>query len=299
VTGGAGFAGRQVVRLLRERGDEVAAPPREELDLLEADAVEAFVRELEPALVFHLAAQASVPASWRDPRTTLVENLDTTLNLLEAVRTGAPDAAVVIAGSGEVYGAPERLPVDESAPLQPRNPYAVSKAACDLLGAQYAEVHGLRVVRLRAFNQAGPGQSDEYVVGTLARQVAEAELRGGDEAVLQLGNLDSARDFTDVRDAARAQLAAAGAQPDAYNVCSGRAVKVSALVELLAAAAGVEVRVEIDESRLRADDVPEVRGSSERLRERTGWQPEIPLEQTVSDALDSWRERLGGRTAAG
>ena len=233
-----------------------------------------------------------MPYSWEHPRRTLRENAETTLNVLEAVRLEAPGAAVVIAGSGEVYGRPERLPMDESTPLRPRNPYAVSKAACDLLGGQYAEVHGLRVVRLRSFNQAGPDQSDLYVVGTLARQLAEAELAGGDEAVLKLGNLEAARDFTDVRDAARAQLAAAEAEPDAYNVCSGRAVKVRELVDMLAKAAKVEVRVEVDESRLRADDVPEVRGTAELLRERTGWQPEIPLEQTMADALQSWRERL-------
>jgi len=292
VTGGAGFAGRRVVELLRARGDEVGAPPREELELLDADAVRAWVRDARPDAVFHLAAQASVPYSWEHPRRTLRENAETTLNVLEAVRLEAPGAAMVFAGSGEVYGRPERLPMDESTPLRPRNPYAVSKATCDLLGGQYAEVHGLRVVRLRSFNQAGPDQSDLYVVGTLARQLAEAELAGGDEAVLKLGNLEAARDFTDVRDAARAQLAAAEAEPDAYNVCSGRAVKVRELVDMLAKAAKVEVRVEVDESRLRADDVPEVRGTAELLRERTGWQPEIPLEQTMADALQSWRERL-------
>jgi GDP-4-dehydro-6-deoxy-D-mannose reductase len=128
-------------------------------------------------------------------------------------------------------------------------------------------------------------------VGTLARQLAQAELNGG-EAVLRLGNIDSARDFTDVRDAARAQLAAAEAPPDAYNVCSGRAVKIRELVEMLSDAASIPVRVEVDESRLRADDPPEVRGSPDRLRSRTGWQPEIPLEQTMADALESWRVRL-------
>jgi GDP-4-dehydro-6-deoxy-D-mannose reductase len=291
VTGGAGFAGRQVVALLRERGDEVTAPTRDELELLDADAVRAAVREAAPSRVFHLAALASVPYSWEHPRRTLRENAETTLNVLEAVRLEAPEAVVVIAGSGEVYGKPLQLPVDESAPFKPRNPYAVSKAACDLLGQQYADVHGLRVVRMRAFNQAGPGQSDLYVVGTLARQLAEAELAGG-EAVLRLGNLDSARDFVDVRDAARAQLAAAEAEPDAYNVCSGRAVKVRELVEMLAGTAKVSVRVEPDESRLRSDDVPEVRGSAERLRSRTGWKPEIPLERTLTDALDSWRDFL-------
>ena len=285
-----------MVELLRERGDKVVDPPREELELLDPDAVEAFVRSTRPDLVFHLAARASVPYSWEHPRRTIRENTEMTLNVLDAVRLEAPEAAVVIAGSGEVYGTPERLPVDEDAPLRPRNPYAISKAACDLLGAQYADVHGLRVARLRAFNQAGPGQSELYVVGTLARQLAEAEQRGS-EAVLQLGNIDSARDFTDVRDSARAQLAAADAPADAYNVCSGRAVKVRELVEMLSAAVSVPVRVEIDESRLRPDDPPEIRGSAERLHSRTGWEPEIPLEQTMADALDAWRERL--RTAAG
>jgi GDP-4-dehydro-6-deoxy-D-mannose reductase len=281
-----------VVKLLRERGDEVTAPSREELELLDADAVQAAVREAAPVQVFHLAALASVGYSWEHPRRVLRENTETTINVLEAVRLEAPDAAVVLAGSGEVYGKPRSLPVDEDAPLQPRNPYAVSKVACDLLGRQYAEVHGLRVTRMRAFNQAGPWQEDLYVVGTLTRQVAEAERAGG-EAVLRLGNLEAARDFTDVRDAARAQLAAADAEPDAYNVCSGRAVKVRELVELLEGAAKVDVRVEVDESRLRADDVDEIRGTAARLHSRTGWEPRIPLEQTVADALESWRERLG------
>ena len=262
--------------------------------LLDAEAGRAAVAEHVPHAVFHLAAQASVPASWQDPRTTLVENVETTLNVLEAVRSEASDAAVVIAGSGEVYGRPERLPVDESAPIAPRNPYAVSKAACDLLAAQYAEAHGLRVARARSFNQAGPGQSDEYVVGTLARQVAEAEQRGDDEAVLALGNVESARDFTDVRDAVRALALLASAEPGAYNVCSGQAVKVRELVELLGGAARIGARVEVDQARLRPDDVPEVRGSPERLRSATGWEPEVPLERTVADALQSWRERLSG-----
>ena len=282
------------MELLRGRGHQVAAPPHAELELLDADAVRGAVHAARPAAVFHLAALASVPASWEQPRRTLAENLETTLNVLEAVRLEAPEAAVLVAGSGEVYGRPERLPVDESAPLKPRNPYAVSKAACDLLGGQYAEVHGLRVARTRAFNQAGPGQSDEYVVGTLARQVAEAEAGGGGEALIRLGNLDSARDFTDVRDAARAQLAAAELEPGAYNICSGRSVTVRELVELLARSARVELRIELEEGRLRGDDVPKVRGSAELLRERSGWRPEIPLERTLSDALEWWRERLGG-----
>jgi GDP-4-dehydro-6-deoxy-D-mannose reductase len=288
VTGGAGFAGSHLVALLPES----AAPTRSELDLLDSSAVTAFVRDLQPRAVVHLAAQASVGRSWQDPGETLRTNLDMTLNLLDAVRREAPGASVLLVGSGEIYGAPERLPVDEDAPLRPQNPYAVSKAASDLLGGQYADAHGMRVVRTRPFNHAGPGQSEEYVVGTLTRQVAEAELAGRDEAVLKVGNLDAARDFTDVRDVVRAYAAAIGLPAGAYNVCSGRSVSVRDLVELLGRVASLEVRAEVDPKRVRGRDVPEIRGSAKRLQDATDWRPEIPLERTLADALAAWRERL-------
>ena len=292
VTGGGGFAGRHLLALLQETGEEPAAPSSGELDLLDADAVRAAVGELAPGRVFHLAALASVGRSWSEPREVLANNVEMTLNVLEAVRAGAPEATVLVSGSGEVYGPPERLPVEEDSPLRPQSPYAVSKAACDLLAGQYADAHGLRIVRTRAFNHAGPGQSDDYVLAALARQVAEAELAGEGEAVLRTGNVDAKRDFTDVRDVARAYTGAAEAEPGAYNVCSGRAVAVRELIELLRGAARVDVRHELDPARLRPADVPEVRGSAERLRAATGWRPEIPLERTVADALDDWRERL-------
>jgi GDP-4-dehydro-6-deoxy-D-mannose reductase len=288
VTGGGGFAGRHLLALL----PNAVAPPRAEVDLLDAGAVRSAVRDASPALVFHLAALASVGRSWEAPAETLTQNVAMTANLLEAVRLEATVATVVVVGSGEVYGPPERLPVDEDARLRPQNPYAVSKAACDLLAAQYADAFGMRVVRMRPFNHAGPGQSDDYVVGTLTRQVAEAEAAGRDEVVLRTGNPDSARDFTDVRDVARAYVAAASLDGGAFNVASGRAVTVRDLIELLRGASRLPVRHEVDPARLRAHDVPEVRGSAARLREATGWRPEIPLERTVADALEDWRERL-------
>lgn len=288
VTGGGGFAGRHLLALL----DAAVAPSRAELDLLDAEAVRRAVADVAPERVFHLAALASVARSWEDPRAVLSDNLAMTVNLLEAVRQEAPDAAVVLASSGEIYGPPERLPVSEDAPLRPQNPYAVSKAACDLLAGQYADAHGLRVVRMRAFNQAGPGQSDVFVVGTIARQVAEAEAAGAAEAVIRTGNPDSARDFTDVRDTVRAYVEASTLPGGVYNVCSGRATSVRTLVELAGRASGVTVRHEVDTERVRAHDVPEVRGSAERLAAASGWRPEIPLEQTVADAIAYWRARL-------
>jgi GDP-4-dehydro-6-deoxy-D-mannose reductase len=288
VTGGGGFAGEHLLRLLAG----AVAPSRDDLDLLDAPAVRAALRETRPAAVFHLAALASVSRSWEAPSETLTANLRMTVNLLEAVRAETPAAAVVVASSGEVYGPLERLPVAEDAQLRPQNPYAVSKAACDLLAGQYADAFDMRIVRIRAFNHAGPGQGDEYVVGTLTRQVAEAEAAGAAEVVLRTGNPDSARDFTDVRDVVRAYREAADLPAGAYNVCSGRATSVRELVELVTRVSTVPVRHEVDPERVRAHDVPELRGSAERLRAACGWRPEIPLERTVADALEAWRREL-------
>jgi GDP-4-dehydro-6-deoxy-D-mannose reductase len=291
VTGGSGFAGRHLLGLI----PDAVAPTRGELDLLDSAAVRAAVGRARPDAVFHLAALASVGRSWRAPTETLTANLTMTVNLLEAVRLEAPGAVVLVASSGEVYGPPERLPVTEDAPLRPQNPYAVSKAACDLLAGQYADSFDMRVVRTRAFNHAGPGQGPEYVLGTLTRQVAEAEATGAAEVVIRTGNPDSARDFTDVRDVVRAYLAAAELPPGVYNVCSGHATSVRSLVELVRRATHLRVRHEVDPDRLRAHDVPELRGSVERLREASGWTPEIPLERTVEDALKAWRATVAGR----
>jgi GDP-4-dehydro-6-deoxy-D-mannose reductase len=288
VTGGGGFAGRHLLALL----PRAVAPSRDELDLLDAAAVLAAVREARPATVFHLAALASVRRSWESPAETLVANLRMTAHLLEAVRAEAPEATVLVTSSGEVYGPPERLPVTEDARLRPQNPYAVSKAACDLLAGQYADAFDMHVVRTRAFNHAGPGQDAEYVIGTLTRQVAEAEAAGASAVVLHTGNPDSARDFTDVRDVVRAYREATDLPAGVYNVCSGRATSVRELVELVTRASTVPVRHKVDPERVRAHDVPELRGSAERLRAACGWRPEIPLEQTVAEALEAWRREL-------
>jgi GDP-4-dehydro-6-deoxy-D-mannose reductase len=268
------------------------APSRAELDLLDAGAVRRAIADAGPDRVFHLGALASVGRSWQEARATLVGNVEMTLNVLEAVAAETPAARVLHVGSGEVYGPPNHLPVDEGAVLRPQNPYATSKAASDLLAGQYTDTHGLHAVRTRAFNHAGPGQSDEYVVGTLTRQVAEAEGRGAEEVVLRTGNPDSRRDFTDVRDVVRAYAAAIELEPGVYNVASGRTTSVRELIELLATATRLRIRHEIDPERVRPHDVPEVRGSAERLRELTGWEPELALERTIADALDAWRVEL-------
>ena len=308
ITGIAGFAGGHLAQLCSQQGATVvgtglkaepdgdgAAYASEYLrcDLLDAGQTRDCVREARPDLVFHLAAEAAVSRSWQDPAGTIERNVGMTLNLLEAVRAEAPRARVLLACSGEEYGAPEGLPVDEHARLSPQNPYAVSKAAVDLLGGMYNDAHGVSTVRTRAFNHAGPGQSDDYVVSAFARQIAEAETAGREEVELVTGNLEPRRDFTDVRDVVRAYwLLLERGQPGAYNVGSGVATSIADILAALAGDSSLEVRQRTDPGRLRPHEVMEIRASYEKLRGTTGWEPQVPLDRTLRDTLDWWRERV-------
>jgi len=267
------------------------------VDLLDGVAARAAVRTARPEIVHHLAALASTGRSWEDPERCLADNLRSTWNLLDAVRAEAPGARVLVAASGEGYGPPESLPVDESAPLRPQTPYAVAKVTTDLLGAFFADAHGLIVVRARAFNSAGPGQPDSFLVGSLARQAAAGALAGDDPVRVRSGAPDVRRDFTDVRDVVRAfrALTAAGVQPGAYNVASGKAADAREVTQILAGlVAPAALEHEVDPALVRPHETPEVVGSAARLRESTGWAPEIPFERTVADAFAWWRERLAG-----
>jgi GDP-4-dehydro-6-deoxy-D-mannose reductase len=280
-------------------GDEVFAPTRASgVDLLDADVVRAAVRDAAPDAVYHLAARAHVGESWREPEAYLRDNAAMTLHLLEAVRDEAPEAAVVVVGSSELYGPPATLPVDESAPLRPQNPYAVSKASADLLAGFFADAHGLRIVRARAFNHAGPGQRPVYAIASFARQVA-AGLEAGENPVrVVTGNPDARRDYTDVRDVVRAYRALAErAEPGVYNVCSGRPASAAELVAALGRASGVAVEHEVDPKLVRAHEVMEFRGSYERLRAATGWEPQIPLDRTLADTVAWWRTEIGAGRA--
>jgi GDP-4-dehydro-6-deoxy-D-mannose reductase len=263
------------------------------VDLLDAPAVRAAVRDAAPAVVHHLAARAHVGESWREPEAYVRDNAAMTLHLLEAVRDEAPDAAVVVVGSSELYGPPASLPVDESAPLRPQNPYAVSKASADLLAGFFADAHGLRILRPRAFNHAGPGQEPIYAIASFARQLAAGLERGEEPVRIVTGNPDARRDYTDVRDVVRAYRALAdGAEPGVYNVCSGRPASAAELVAALGSAAGVEVEHVVDPQLRRAHEVMEVRGDFAKLRAATGWEPEIPLVRTLADTVAWWREEI-------
>jgi GDP-4-dehydro-6-deoxy-D-mannose reductase len=314
ITGATGFAGRHLVSLCAARGSSEivgigrraateADPPVElaayqALDLSEPGQANRVMDSTSPELVFHLAAEASVANSWGEPANVINYNVSSTLNLLEAVRTLAPKARVLVACSGEEYGAPEQLPVTEEHLLRPKNPYAVSKASIDLAAGFYADAYGLGIVRTRAFNHAGPGQFDIYVVSNLARQIAEGEASGSGEVEVVTGNADIRRDFTDVRDVVRAYwLCLERANPGVYNVCSSRSVAITEIVAGLARHTQLEVRTSTDPKRFRKNEVMDIRGSHDKLTRATGWAPEIPLDQTLHDMLDWWRARTGAGVA--
>jgi GDP-4-dehydro-6-deoxy-D-mannose reductase len=311
ITGASGFAGGHLASACAQAGDEVVGISRDgevpegagtgrAVDLRDSAALSAAVAAAQPEVIYHLAALSSVGRSWEDPAETVRANTETAVNMLEAIRHEAPEARVLWVSTCEVYGTPERLPIDEHARLAPANPYAVSKTGADLLAGVYADAHGLRIVRARPFNHAGPGQRSIFILSSLARQLAEARQEGASTLRILTGNPDTRRDFTDVRDVVRAyRLLAELGKPGVYNVCSGRSVSAAEHVALLAElAAPLTVEHVIDPARVRAHEVMDLRGAPDRLYAATGWEPEIPLRQTLSDSIDWWKSQLQGRTVA-
>jgi GDP-4-dehydro-6-deoxy-D-mannose reductase len=269
--------------LLAELGRD-AAPL--EGDVRSAEDLLAGIRDAAPGAVVHLAAVSSVGDSWQRTAETWQVNTVGTVNVVEALLAAAPGARLLLISTGEVYGRAEELPTTESAPVVPLSPYAASKAAAELAALQAARSAGLDVVVVRAFQHEGPGRDERFAIGSWTRQIAELELRGGGE--LHVGDLTAERDLTDVRDVCRAyRLLLDRAVPaGTYNVASGQKVPLSEIVEALVELAQCPVTVELDPARLRPSELPIVWGDASKLAAATGWKPEIPLRQTLSDALD-------------
>jgi len=292
LTGASGFVGGWLARHLREQGDDVAGlePGR---DIGDAGALRGDLQAAAPDVVYHLAGLAHVGLSWDEPGETFRVNALGTLNLVEAALACARPPRIMLISSAEVYGRGDGTPLAEDAPLRPVSPYASSKVAAEFVGLQAFLGNGLEVVRARPFNHVGPGQADSFVVSALARRIAEAERAGGGE--VRIGNLTAARDFTDVRDVVSAYrlLATAGVPGEVYNVCSGSAITTEELFRRMVAMAKVPIEPVQDPSLFRPVDVPVLLGDGTRLTALTGWRPEIPLDSTLLDTLDYWRERSG------
>ena len=297
VTGSAGFVGRHLRAHLEAMGDTVIGVDRADgPDLLDADAVTATLAEVRPDVVYHLGGWSDVGASWDHPNDTFQVNATGTLNVLQAC-SAAGSPRVLAVSSADVYGRvqPDELPITEDAPFRPVTPYAASKIAADQLGLQAWLGYGLEVLRVRAFNHLGPGQSPSFVAPALAQRIARNERDGTD--VVPVGNLTPRRDITDVRDVVRAYrlLMAQGEPGEAYNVCTGRDLSIGELAEHLVALADRPMRLEADPVLQRRVETPVLRGDNTKLRATTGWEPSIPLDTTLADVLAE--HRAAARTA--
>jgi GDP-4-dehydro-6-deoxy-D-mannose reductase len=299
VIGADGFVGRHLVTHLRSNNDEVVEisgprstnePTERALDVRDADAVLEQARGWHADAVYHLAAVAYGPDAAADTRRAVAITVGGTLNLLEAVAALAEPPIVFIPGSSEVYGAPAVDRIPESAPLRPVNLYGATKVAQESLALAFGMSRGLDVVCSRSFNHIGPGQRESFVLPSFARQLCQVAT-GGREPRLLVGNLGPIRDFTDVRDVVAAyRLLVAGRHAgEAVNVASGTGTSVGDLLNQLIAVAGVEVEIEVDPQRVRAQDPPRLVGDPSRLHALTGWEPHVAQSQTIADV---WADAL-------
>jgi len=266
-----------------------------EADLKDIVSLKKCLAEIKPDLIFHLAAQSYVPASWKLPKETFAINAIGQINLFEAVLDLKLSPKIQVAGSSEEYGfvLPDELPMKETNPLRPLSPYAVSKVAQDLLGWQYFKSYGLKTVRTRGFNHTGPRRGEVFICSNFAKQIVEIE-KEQREPVIFVGNLEAKRDFTDVRDTVRGYWLSLekGEEGEVYNIGTGKPYPMKDVLEILLSLSKVNVKVEVDKSRLRPSDVPILFPDCTKFRERTGWEPKIPFKKSLEDILNYWRERI-------
>jgi GDP-4-dehydro-6-deoxy-D-mannose reductase len=303
ITGAAGFAGGHLLDTFRRSGGGVTgwvnprgrAPDGSDpdvdwaaVDLLDSAAVRRALAAAQPSAIYHCAGAADVHGAWKTPAHALRINVLGTHHLLDAARAIGLSCPILVIGSALVYR-PSDAPVTEDHPTNPASPYGISKLAQEMLALDSP----LRVLLARPFNHAGPRQDVHYVTSAFARQLVEIE-DGRTEPVLRVGNLESRRDITDVRDTVLAYraLVERGTPHRPYNVCSGRAYRVGDLLEILRGLARVRVRIDTDPDRLRPSDIPIIVGDPSRIARDTGWRAQIPIERTLEDLLDYWRSTL-------
>jgi GDP-4-dehydro-6-deoxy-D-mannose reductase len=308
VTGAAGFAGSHLLDLLAHDPVRVVAWRRpgigaevqaqypgvewREIELLEAETVRKEIAELAPAHIYHLAGAPHVGNSWKAATDTLAINVLATHHIFEALRLSGLHSRVMVPSSAYVYKPSDR-PLHEDDELQATSPYGMSKVATEQAAARAAKYDGLPVMVSRSFNHIGPRQAPGFFAAAVAQQVALIE-GGRLEPVIRVGNLETSRDFTDVRDTVRAYkaLVERGEPGRVYNVCSGRPMRVRALLDGLVAQSTVRVSIDVDPEKFRPNDTPVIVGDPGRLMNELGWAPRVPMEQTLRDLLDYWRNEV-------
>lgn len=272
------------------------------VDLQNYEDLKKIITDEKPDYIFHLAALTAPGESFKNPSEFLINNISVQVNILEAIRAAGISPRTLIVSSAEVYGdvVPSDLPIDEQTPLRPVNPYAVSKLTQDFLGLQYFLTYKLPIVRVRPFNHIGPKQSPSFVVASFAKKIAEIEKglpagkQGSIEPVLKVGNLTAKRDFTDVRDTVEGyvKILEQGEAGEVYNIGSGRSIQIQEIVDKLLSLSTKKIKVEQDQSLFRPVDVLDLVCDSSKLKQAVGWEPKIPIEQTLRETLEYWRSQV-------
>lgn len=293
VTGAGGFVGQHLVKHLNELGWEVKSfDMRDGQNIMEYEFVRNALDVERPDAIFHLAAQAYVPESFQNPIRAFEVNTIGSTNILEAVRQLGIKTRVHLAGTSEEYGDSqygEGVTTELTLP-NPLSPYAISKLAMDQMGQLYAKSYGMSVVITRAFNHAGPGRGEMYAESAFAKQIVEVEL--GRREVVEHGNLESIRNYTDVRDIVRAYALAIDLPSGVYNICSDQNVSMQQIMDLLIDKARTDIETRVNPALYRPSDFSFKVPSCEKFTDLTDWKPEIKLEDTVEAILGYWREKL-------
>ena len=306
IIGAAGFVGKYLLAHLSETYSwqlYATKLPQErilfdnatviDLNILDKDDIVCALKEIQPDYIFHLAAQSSVAVSWKKPALTADINIKGCLNLLDAIREANIAPRVLLIGSGEEYGhiSSDNIPVSENTLPKPGNIYAATKVCQNMIGAIYAQAYHMSIMMVRAFNHIGPEQAPAFVVSDFCKQVAEIE-KGNTAPVIRVGNLSARRDFTDVRDVVRAYglLIQHGQSGETYNIGSGHAIAIQELLDRILQLSSCQITVETDPDKLRPVDIPIIEADISKLQSCIEWKPEIPLDQTLLETLNYWRQ---------
>ncbi len=312
ITGASGFVGTYLAQHLLTLGDceiygtyhsedsKNNSPVKDkikfvQLDLTNRENLKQVLEDIKPDQIYHLAAQAAIGESIKNPLETLHNNIDSELFLFESLKElGLTETKTLIVLSADVYGyvKPEDLPIDEETPFRPGNPYAVSKVACDALAYQYGKSYKMPIIRVRPFTHIGPGQKTGFVTSDFAKQIAEIE-KGLQEPIIKVGNLDPKRDFIDVRDVVKAYvlLMEKGEIGEVYNIGSGVSHQIKEILDFFISHAKMTIKVETDPTRIRPSDIPDLICDASKLKNLTGWSPEIPFEKSLGEILEWWRNQ--------
>ncbi len=304
ITGGTGFVGRHLIQFLKSHTSRVAVLASGgsssteldvdyyEVDIRDRGAVRSVVQEVKPNQIYHLAGVSAVDASWSNPQLTYEVNVFGANNLFNAAMSLPSPPRILNVSTAQVY-APSSRTLSEDSLVQPNNPYAASKAMAELLVVEYQKYAVGGIITARAFNHTGPGQPPNFVLPSIAKQFAEIEA-GLRPPRLSVGNIEVRRDFTDIRDVVRAycMLLEKGRTSEIYNVCSGSATRLADIIQMFESLTGTRITIETEVARVRCNDVLQICGNPKKIREVTGWYPQISLPKTIADLLDYWRSRF-------